>query len=304
MLLTSNLYGSSLKICYPLNRFLSKMNFSKNLIPMLICMPAFVSGSCDAAVAFAFNDGTDRIYSIDTTTGSATPLPNPVGVPQILGLTFDPTNGLLYGFTSNTSTFNEVVEIDPTTGVGTIVQNLDISLGSGGGLTIADEPSTYFMTRSGSPLLPNAPSFWTIDRLTGDTTFVDHTGGEFFTGLVYVPTDGILYGTASGSNSLYRINPQNGNPVLIGPLAIAFGNGGLTFSAAEGRLLFIHDGSDLIYEIDRSTGSAIPIGSTGLGTWTALAANGGIVPEPSGVLLVTSSVISLFFHRKRGRHVK
>jgi hypothetical protein len=108
------------------------------------------------------------------------------------------------------------------------------------------------------------PQIWTQDITTGAATLVGPTGlpaAEGFNGIAYDHTTGIYYGS-SGIN-LYTFDNTTGTATLVGP----FNNtGGLSIDIAidcAGNM-YMHDlGLDVIFSVDKSTGNATLIGSTG-----------------------------------------
>ncbi|MFC2119662.1 T9SS type A sorting domain-containing protein [Bacteroidota bacterium] len=108
------------------------------------------------------------------------------------------------------------------------------------------------------------PQIWTQNITTGAATLVGNTGtsaAEGFNGIAFDHSTGTYYG-ASGAN-LYTFDNTTGTATLVGPLN---NTGGLAIDIAVDCLgnMYMHDlGLDAIFSVDKSTGNATLIGSTG-----------------------------------------
>lgn len=201
---------------------------------------------------FIDSDGSNNLWRLDLTNGVST-LIGPPGFSQIEALAFSP-GGVLYGVDDTTNT---LVTINTTTGaataVGAGVGNL-LGNGFGGsdlGLTWDSSGNLWLTTEV-------APSFWSVDSVTGTATLVG-AQAQAVTGLTSCGS--ALFGLGgNGSNNLVRVNPTTGAVTPIGGLvnvsvpddgAIAYG---------PDQLYGIVDASpSVLFSIDASTGVATVI---------------------------------------------
>ena len=101
---------------------------------------------------------------------------------------------------------------------------------------------------------------YTVDETTGDMTLVGPSGVGL-NGLAYDPSTDTLYGCSS--TDLYTIDQGNGDSSPIGP----FETEGLMIGIAcdmDGKMYGEDLGTDSLYEIDTSTGTATLIGALGI----------------------------------------
>ena len=121
------------------------------------------------------------------------------------------------------------------------------------------DASTYYVINSDN----NA--FIEVDAETGATTQIGTStpanGGDSWSELATDPTDGTLY--ASTGSDLYTIDPSTGEATLVG----SFNFGGLMIAIAvdDEGVMYGHDiVNDAIYTINKDTGVATQLGSTGV----------------------------------------
>jgi hypothetical protein len=112
----------------------------------------------------------------------------------------------------------------------------------------------------------------TIDTSTGAFTAVAPvTGigsGENTTGLSVDPTDETFYlstAVTTNANYLYKVNPTTGVATLVAPLSGNVGNELFIDIAIDANgQMYTHDiGNDALYIVDKTTGAATQLGSTG-----------------------------------------
>ncbi|HEC76711.1 MAG TPA: PKD domain-containing protein [Thermoplasmatales archaeon] len=105
-------------------------------------------------------------------------------------------------------------------------------------------------------------NIWTIDPSTGSMTLVGASGStQTLNGLAYDPTTDTMY--ACGSTVLYTIDMNSGSASVVG----AMGNAGVMIGIAcdaNGNLYGLDLADEGLYSINKTTGSATLIGSTGL----------------------------------------
>lgn len=196
------------------------------------------------------------LYSIDSSTGAATPIVTLNGGASLTGLTY--LNGILYGsdlfgFPGTMSDYD----------IGSISRNGIISFLSdqngssdwqalasncGGGIIYAvDNDNNYILTAQ----RPNG-SVTTIGSGTGITSGVS--------GLEYDDTDNILYALGQ-DGSLYTVSTANGTSSLIGSTGVPSGRAGLAYDESN-RILYLNSGeTHELYTLDVNTGAATLIGS-------------------------------------------
>lgn len=234
---------------------------------------------------------------------------------------------ILYGVDDTT---DQLIQIDPLTGVGTAIGSTGISRVSG---IAIDSDGTIFASRS------DTDELYTINKSTGAASLIGSLG---FTNVLDLAFDsnGTLYGiddgldrlltinTATGaatsvatlantnlagmafdaSDKLYttdfidgnllEINPTNGNLTLIGSFEIGSNSiGSIDFN--QNGTLFGSDfgASDSLYTINTNTGEATLVGPYGFSTVYAVAFDTSSVPEPSSFLamLIALGAFPLFF---------
>ncbi len=229
------------------------------------------------AIGYAVqSDGDDQLYSIDLTTGVATPI-GPVGFSDVEGLTFHPYSGVLYGVDDDT---DQLITIDLATGAGTPVGPLNV-LFTDMGLTFDHYLNLWMSTD-----LPE--DFYAIDPSTGVATAIGNQGQKV-TGLA-TAADGTIYGLGGDyTNNTVTINTATGVATPVGPLVnVDVADGGIDFDAA-GTLWGLED-VGTIFTINLLTGEATVVTTT-LGGFEGLA----IPPTPSGVLPVGGEVLTVNF---------
>lgn len=149
--------------------------------------------------ALGATNTTSDLYTIDTVTGAGTSI-GPIG-DALTGLAFRPSDGVLFGGTSNNSSANPgcLITVDPTTGAGTLVGNYGLF-----GNTIAD-----ISFRSDDVLFgwgAISHRLYTIDQSTGVVTQVSIAApfGSFGGGLAFDSTD-VLSSYSNGTDGNWYI---------------------------------------------------------------------------------------------------
>lgn len=120
---------------------------------------------------------------------------SPIGFPEVRGLALH--EGTLYGTSFDASTSRtSVIEIDPDTGLGSLVGTTDAEVQLVG-LASADEG----LFASSRPIADEAPALYEIDPATGAESFVATTPATL---------EGLGHGEAmlgGGAGGLYRVDP-------------------------------------------------------------------------------------------------
>lgn len=249
--------------------------FSLFLLALGVALPVSEAGG---DTLFGVDVDTNQLLTIDSATGVATAV-GPLGDVSVVGMTYDPTSGTLYGAGGRLSS------IDRQTGMATEIGGpLGFSV-----VGLAAHPITGQLYGVDSI----ADVLVTIDANTGIATEVGPLGGGTafanVTGLAFDPAGQTLYGVENGNDQLVTIDPTTGTATGVGS---PFTVGGLVVTA----LAFDPDTGDLfggdaagmsvsqLVSIDPMTGVGNAIGPTGFNLLEALAFAPAI-PEPSGLLL-------------------
>ncbi len=107
----------------------------------------------------------------------------------------------------------------------------------------------------------NSPVFGTLDIPTGIFTVIGDTLVEPLIGLTAAP-DGTWY--ACSGESLYTINPLNGNATLVGDFAPGFVFMVEIACNSQGELFALSTGTDSLFQIDPLTGVGTNVGPLGM----------------------------------------
>jgi PKD domain/RTX calcium-binding nonapeptide repeat (4 copies) len=245
-----------------------------------------IEGTLNASIAAgALTDGFGNpnlafsaAYSVDY---GIVPYPTPLTSKNPLGsFIYDPSFTATINFTGDTDTFT--LNIDPG-------QTITVLVDPAG----SPDPTLYGGVGNGSGAA--AGQLLLIDQTTAASTVLgDPVTPGGLTGLVYDPFASVLFGSTinGGVSTLVRINPDTG--ALISTVGtITNGPGGPTLSIGDlaiqpGTNTLFGIGSNaggaggLLFTIDKTTGVATLVGSTGSG------AGGGIAFAPDGSLYQTA----------------
>jgi Abnormal spindle-like microcephaly-assoc'd, ASPM-SPD-2-Hydin/Protein of unknown function (DUF1573) len=146
----------------------------------------------------------------------------------------------------------------------------DCSGGGGSGLQAYD-------------FLGSSDDFGTVNLTTGTFTEAGNSG-LLLAGLGVGPA-GLLYGGASGTGTLYQVNPANGSVTTVGTSGISYEAFGSTTSG-----VFAFDSNLNLFSVDPTTGATTKIGPTGL----TLAGTIGVSTGSDTLFLTNGSTSSLF----------
>ncbi|HEY4284258.1 MAG TPA: hypothetical protein VGM62_14435 [Chthoniobacterales bacterium] len=167
----------------------------------LFCSSPFATAVTIYGTAY-IGGGPATLYTIDPTTGIATPVGTGIGYDRVGAIDFDPITGILYGIGSNTPNTFSLITINTTTGLGTTVGDgvpnfQDINFRSDG---------TLFGL--------GGANIWTLNLTDGTPTLVGFTG---FQGngnaLAFDPSD-TLYRISNAD--IYTISQIDGNATDTG----------------------------------------------------------------------------------------
>jgi len=247
----------------------------------------FLVGTQDA-------ETTQRIYSVDTATGTLLASPTIIG-DVITGLEYDDAAGVLYGLRTPPDGGKQVVALDPATGGTTNVSaNIAPSLGMASGVTGLDAGGDRFFFVA-TPNSETDSRIYTVDTNTGallSNPTITGSASQFIEGLAFAPDappPGPITVTIDVRST---INPRSKGviPVVIfttntfdaatvDPLSVRFGPGNAAEAHATGHLTDVDGDGDLDLMLHfRTQDAAIPCGATSASltgqTFTAQAIQG------------------------------
>jgi hypothetical protein len=229
----------------------------------------------------------DRLYTIDTTTGAATPVANVLPQPAAaaLGLDFNPVTDQLRGFVRRVEAFNtNNVRVDPDTGR----------------LTFDTAPA----------YAPGDPNFGRVPRGLVGAAYTNNFAGASAT---------TLYGIDIDVGVLARVEPENqGVLTTVGSLGFAPGLGllgaqfvGFDISGVSGAAYLTVTPTlgpnpfiPQLYTVDLETGAASFVGTIGEGRLPIIgiaAPMGEVIPEPGTLLLLGTGLAGVAATRLRRR---
>ncbi|MCH8807380.1 MAG: PEP-CTERM sorting domain-containing protein [Planctomycetes bacterium] len=239
---------------------------------LLACLSAFVlllgvGQAKGDTFGFSVRFGEDQLYSINLNTGASTPI-GPVGHGVVLGLSFQPGTGTLYGVDGDTGT---LITIDTTTGAGTVIGPLGIGTNFGAGLTFDASGNLYLAYEGGE-------NFFSVNPSTGAASLIGNMG-QSVAGLAAL--QGTVYGFAdTPDHNLVTINTETGAATTVGPLnwPVRISYGGISFDGS-GTLWGVFDNGTAT--INTTTGTA-----TGIANLDPGFASLAIIPEPATAALL------------------
>lgn len=228
--------------------------------------------------------GISYLCRIDPTNGSYVSVSQ---TPRIEGLSYNNSNGYLYGVGDRTSGFGEfaLFRIDLIDGSSDVVAGLPWST-----------RGLAYNSSSGYLYASSTDAIFRVDPATGSYDLLFSTP-ELVAGLAYNQYDEHLYGivmeTDWGPGYLFRIDPTDGSFTQVS--AEPMGIFGLTFNSSDGYLYGIHT-HDLagntpgsLYRINPTSGSYVLVSDNSAPNVKALA----YVPEPVTFLLFGFGAILL-----------
>lgn len=214
-----------------------------------------LAGSAQASVLYGTSGfpATGNLLNINQANGQASQVGVGLGVGNVGDLTSNPITGQTWGVKIDT---NQLVNIDPATGLATSLVNLN----SPSGMT-----SLAFNNLTGKLYGNTSVSFgsqfeslWEIDPVTGNCVFVGRILFDDVFALGFA-NDGTLYGISAASNQLITVNTLNGNGALVAAVALA----GLFDMAArpeDGVMFVSHAFNSDLYTMNLANGALNLVG--------------------------------------------
>lgn len=100
-----------------------------------------------------------------------------------------------------------------------------------------------------------------LNLATGATSNPRPADVRVFTGIAYVPSEGLYGVSLIDDNRLYRVDPATGGVTPVGATGLSIVEGDLVYHAATDSLLGINYPGQF-FRVDRSTGTATVLGTT------------------------------------------
>src|SRR4029077_17764390 len=152
-------------------------------------------------------NASSNLYTINPDTAEITSI-GPIGF-AVTGLAFDPTDETLYGVTSNNSPSKprSLIEVDPSTGDGTLVGSLSLPSGT----PLADIAFTADGSLWGWG--GNGARFYSVDKSSGAATLVlwnSSVSGEGYGGGLSVNSSDVMYHIRQSAGEIFIVNPSTG----------------------------------------------------------------------------------------------
>ncbi|NEO57053.1 MAG: tandem-95 repeat protein, partial [Okeania sp. SIO3B5] len=184
----------------------------------------------------------DSLYTLNTTTGNATPVSSNSNLIGMRGLAPSESSSFLYGGS------NELFKINAD---GSVANQIGENFLNYDGLAYDASRDILYGTDGGG--------FYSINPNTGEEFYLTSSNVN---GLAF--GNGGVYGLGS-SQDLMFYDPNADSWFTIGDTGISsWTNVGLAFDAAKNVLYAKRDGDTLLYEIDASTAEVTVIGDTGI----------------------------------------
>lgn len=271
--------------------------------------------SAQTLTALSVNTGNNQfsLNDLSLTTGSASNTRTSGQTGFMSGLAYRPQDGFLYGLTQNISTnfTNQLVRLNPTTGVATAIGPHGMSTYIEGGMAVDPTTGTLYCAYN---LGATNFEFFTLNITTGAATFVGNlTGmteadsGNDPSGLAFDASGQMFLlddfsGTAISPNAaLYRVNKATGavtatvnlDRQLSGALGLAINPNTGVFYVGDSNFSGGFAGTNSLYTLNPNTGATMLVGGTGLpNLLTDMTFLPAAVPEPTTFALVGLGLLS------------
>lgn len=234
---------------------------------------------CLATTVYVVADN-DNLYTIDPTTGVATPIGN-MGV-EMTDIAFGA--GGMFGVSFPASGPDSLYAIDPSTGAATLIGSTGVFLNA---MQFSSDGTLY--AAGGAPGCGPPPAstacntLYTINTLTGTATPVG-TGTYNSSGDLEFASSFFLTSATSSTDQLFTVDPTNGVGTLVGDIGYAQVYG-LAYVPETGTLYGFNDVGNNIISINTTTGAGTVVANYSGGFEILGAATA--VPEPRAAGIVT-----------------
>ncbi|MBM2840241.1 MAG: hypothetical protein HW412_769 [Bacteroidetes bacterium] len=225
-----------------------------------------VIGRAQAGVMYATSGTPSQLYTINTTTGAATPV-GPTGVASIDGLAIRALNKELYGALSTGSSAT-LYRMSRQYGDALLTRTINI-------------PNLRAITFSltGDTLYggTNIGRLYRINITTGDTTYIGTANGKVYSGFAISPTSNQLWASVRppliGRDSIFIVNRSTGSAITIGRTGLNLITPYIAFNKQGTLFALIGSGAqtNTLYSLDTLTATGTLIGSTGVAGLQAIA---------------------------------
>jgi hypothetical protein len=149
----------------------------------------------------------------------------------------------------------ELYEVDPVTGVSTLLVNLP-GAQRFFGLDVQPGSGTLY------GIEPAASALYVVDPGTGTATLAANTGLSVIGNIAFDPTTGVLYALGRNATNLYTINPATGASTLIGNTGGVVRTG---LACSANGTLYAFSLSGTLHTVDKTNASVSVIGGGGGG---------------------------------------
>ena len=273
----------------------------KPLLIIGIVLSAFASAEVKAVQIYGLTE-TNDLVSFDTDTPGNLTSVGPIRGAEIVDLDFSPTNGLLYGISSNgnlyfldVNTADATLAVSPLTALDHIT-DFDFNPATDRVRVFGKTDRNYSLTPDASAI--SAPQTGTPGTVVDYGRFTNQSYdlvASAYTNNVNNAASTTLYSIDTSTDGLVI---HNGNPALnsvnvVGLLGVNLVTSvGLDIGA--NGIAYLNQGENL-YTVNLDTGHATSIGAVP----TNLASIAVVVPEPSSFMLALLPALGLLLRRRR-----